>query len=78
MRLSILVIPATRITARVSVVSSELSVRTRAAISQTTGSKLKKKETKHNDWYSIYKYIKITHWLTLNVISSKVLSIVSF
>lgn len=48
MRLSILVIPATRITARVSVVSSELSVRTRAAISQTTGSKLKKKkETKH-------------------------------
>lgn len=50
MRLSILVIPTTRITARVSVVSSELSVRTRAAISQTTGSKLKKKkETKHND-----------------------------
>lgn len=39
-----LVIPATRITARVSVVSSELSVRTRAAISQTTGSKLKKKK----------------------------------
>lgn len=31
-----------------SVVSSELSVRTRAAISQTTGSKLKKKETKYN------------------------------
>lgn len=41
-----LVIPATRITARVSVVSSELSVRTRAAISQTTGSKLKKKGNK--------------------------------
>lgn len=35
------VIPATRITARVSVVSRELSVRTRAAIAQTTGSKLK-------------------------------------
>lgn len=34
------VIPATRITARVSVVSRELSVRTRAAIAQTTGSKL--------------------------------------
>lgn len=32
------VIPATRITARVSVVSRELSVRTRAAISPTTGS----------------------------------------
>lgn len=43
-----LVIPATRITARMSVVSSELSVRTRAAISQTTGSKLKKKRKKQN------------------------------
>lgn len=40
------VMPTTRITARVSVVSSELSVRTRAAISQTTGSKLKIKENK--------------------------------
>lgn len=42
-----LVIPATRITARVSVVSRELSVRTRAAIAQTTGSKLKKKKKRY-------------------------------
>ena len=43
-----LVIPATRITAGVSVVSSQLSVRTRAAFSQTTGSKLKKKENSNS------------------------------
>lgn len=57
MRLSILVIPATRITARVSVVSSELSVRTRAAISQTTGSKLKRKEKQNIMICKIYKYV---------------------
>lgn len=61
MRLSILVIPATRITARVSVVSSELSVRTRAAISQTTGSKLKKKKKQNVMIDKIYRYIKLTH-----------------
>lgn len=50
-----------------SVVSSELSVRTRAAISQTTGSKLKKKKqniielVKKSVCVCVYKRITLTH-----------------